>query len=55
MNVVFVHGALVFEGAWWWHRMIEPLVTLDLRIRPVELPSCDAPPTFRGGSSSHAR
>jgi len=25
MKVVFVHGALVFDGAWWWHRMVEPL------------------------------
>ena len=21
MKIVFVHGALVFDGAWWWHRM----------------------------------
>ena len=25
MKVFFVHGALVFDGAWWWHRMVEPL------------------------------
>ena len=30
MKVVFVHGALVFDGAWWWHRMVEPLATLGL-------------------------
>ncbi len=27
-----------------WHRVIEPLVTLGLRTRLVELPSCGAPP-----------
>ena len=44
MKVVFVHGALVFDGAWWWHRMVEPLATLGLGSRAVELPSCVAPP-----------
>jgi pimeloyl-ACP methyl ester carboxylesterase len=43
MKVVFVHGALVFDGAWWWHRMVEPLATLGLGSRAVELPSCVAP------------
>ncbi len=44
MKVVFVHGALVFDGAWWWHRMVEPLAALGLGSRTVELPSCVAPP-----------
>jgi pimeloyl-ACP methyl ester carboxylesterase len=44
MKVVFVHGALVFDGAWWWHRMVEPLAALGLGSRAVELPSCVAPP-----------
>jgi pimeloyl-ACP methyl ester carboxylesterase len=44
MKVVFVHGALVFDGAWWWHRMVGPLAALGLRSRAVELPSCVAPP-----------
>src|SRR5215210_221656 len=44
MKVVFVHGALVFDGAWWWHRMVGPLAALDLGTRAVELPSCVAPP-----------
>ena len=44
MKVVFVHGALVFDGAWWWHRMVAPLAALELGSRAVELPSCVAPP-----------
>ena len=28
MKVVFAHGALVFDGAWGWHRMVEPLAAL---------------------------
>jgi pimeloyl-ACP methyl ester carboxylesterase len=44
MKVVFVHGALVFDGAWWWHRMVEPLAALGLGTRAVELPSCVAAP-----------
>jgi pimeloyl-ACP methyl ester carboxylesterase len=44
MKVVFVHGALVFDGAWWWHRMVEPLAALGMATQAVELPSCVAPP-----------
>src|SRR5215218_5501554 len=44
MKIVFVHGALVFDGTWWWHRMAEPLAALGLGSRAVELPSCVAPP-----------
>ena len=47
MRVVFVHGALVFDGAGWWHRMAEPLAALGLGSRAVELPSCVAPPVPR--------
>ncbi len=49
MKVVFVHGALVFDGAWWWQRMVEPLAALGLGSRAVELPSCVAPPGASGG------
>src|SRR5215208_4956397 len=44
MKVVFVHGALVFDGEWWWHRMVEPLAALGLGSRAVELPTCVASP-----------
>ena len=44
MKIIFVHGALVFDGAWWWHRMVEPLAALGFASRAVELPSCVAPP-----------
>jgi pimeloyl-ACP methyl ester carboxylesterase len=50
MKVVFVHGALVFDGAWWWHRMVGPLAALGLDTRAVELPSCVAPPVPPAGA-----
>src|ERR687898_3006255 len=50
MKIVFVHGALVFDGAWWWSRMVEPLGALGLGSRAVELPSCVAPPGASGGA-----
>lgn len=40
MKVVFVHGACVTDGAWWWHRMEAPLADLGLSSQAVELPSC---------------
>jgi pimeloyl-ACP methyl ester carboxylesterase len=48
MKVIFVHGALVFDGAWWWHRMVEPLAALGLATRAVELPSCVPAPGASG-------
>jgi hypothetical protein len=36
MKIVFVHGALVLDGAW-WHRVVEPLGTLGLGSLAVEL------------------
>lgn len=44
MKVVFVHGAFVTDGAWWWHRMQAPLADLGLGSQAVELPSCGSGP-----------
>lgn len=40
MKVLFVHGALVRDGQWWWHRMVEPLSQRGLSTGAVVLPSC---------------
>ncbi|HEY7101165.1 MAG TPA: alpha/beta hydrolase [Mycobacteriales bacterium] len=40
MLVLFVHGALVRDADWWWHRMPGPLGRHGLRTAAVELPSC---------------
>jgi pimeloyl-ACP methyl ester carboxylesterase len=50
IKVVFVHGALVFDGAWWWHRMVEPLAALGMDTRAVELTSCVKPPISLTGA-----
>lgn len=39
MRVVYVHGACVADGAWWWHRMVEPLAAHWLDTQAVELTS----------------
>lgn len=44
MQVLFVHGALVGDGRWWWHRMIEPLSRRGLSTGAVVLPSCEGAP-----------
>ena len=41
MELVFVHGALVRDGAWWWHptaELLEPRT--GIRSRALALPSC---------------
>lgn len=41
MEVVFVHGALVRDGAWWWRPTEELLFArTGIRSRAVALPSC---------------
>lgn len=41
MDVVFVHGALVREGAWWWRATAELLrARTGVDSRAVALPSC---------------
>ncbi len=40
MRVVFVHGACVRDGAWWWHRTGELLAELGIASQAPALPSC---------------
>lgn len=40
MRVVFVHGACVKDGAWWWHRTAELLAQRDVASHAPLLPSC---------------
>lgn len=40
MRVVFVHGACVHDGAWWWHRTAELLAQLGVASQAPALPSC---------------
>ena len=40
MRVVFVHGACVWDGAWWWHRTAEVLSGRGMRSVAPLLPSC---------------
>ena len=41
MELIFVHGALVRDGAWWWQPTAELLhSTTGMRSRAVALPSC---------------
>ena len=41
MELIFVHGALVRDGAWWWQPTADLLVErTGIRSRSVALPSC---------------
>ncbi|MEU8686796.1 alpha/beta hydrolase [Streptomyces sp. NPDC048611] len=40
MRVVFVHGACVRDGAWWWHRTAELLEERGVLSVAPALPSC---------------
>jgi pimeloyl-ACP methyl ester carboxylesterase len=40
MRVVFVHGACVRDGAWWWHRTAELLAEKGVTSEAPALPSC---------------
>lgn len=40
MRVVFVHGACVKDGAWWWHRASELLAERGVASETPALPSC---------------
>jgi len=51
MRVVFVHGACVRDGAWWWHRTAELLLERGVPSVAPPLPSCgeDGRPGGTGG------
>ena len=51
MRVVFVHGACVKDGAWWWHRTGELLAERGVASEAPSLPSCGETglPTGAGG------
>ncbi len=40
MRVVFVHGACVKDGSWWWHRTAELLAERGVESEAPPLPSC---------------
>jgi pimeloyl-ACP methyl ester carboxylesterase len=41
MELIFVHGALVRDGEWWWQRTADLLFeTTGIRSRALALPSC---------------
>src|ERR1700761_7754648 len=40
MRVVFVQGACVKDGAWWWHRTAELLAEKGVTSESPGLPSC---------------
>ena len=40
MRVVFVHGACVKDGSWWWHRTGELLAGAGVASEAPALPSC---------------
>jgi pimeloyl-ACP methyl ester carboxylesterase len=40
MRVVFVHGACVKDGAWWWHQTAELLAEKGVTSEAPALPSC---------------
>jgi pimeloyl-ACP methyl ester carboxylesterase len=39
-TLIFVHGACVRDGAWWWSKMTAPLAGLGIETAAVSLPSC---------------
>ena len=51
MRVVFVHGACVKDGSWWWHRTAELLAERAVASEAPVLPSCGetGAPTGAGG------
>ncbi|MDQ0614584.1 pimeloyl-ACP methyl ester carboxylesterase [Microbacterium sp. W4I4] len=57
MELIFVHGALVRDGQWWWHRTADLLEQrTGVRSRSVALPSCGegVPEQVSGGLAADA-
>ncbi|GAB3605596.1 alpha/beta hydrolase [Conyzicola nivalis] len=57
MELIFVHGALVRDGQWWWQRTAELLErSTGIRSRAVALPSCGetTPDAVAGGLATDA-
>lgn len=52
MRVVFVHGACVRDGAWWWHRTAEVLQTRGVMSSAPALPSCGEDGTSAGANGA---
>jgi pimeloyl-ACP methyl ester carboxylesterase len=49
MELIFVHGALVRDGGWWWQRTADLVErNLGIRSRAVALPSCGETPADQG-------
>ena len=44
MRIVFVHGAFVRDGAWWWQPTADVLAGHGLRSSAAVLPSCESEP-----------
>jgi pimeloyl-ACP methyl ester carboxylesterase len=44
MRILFVHGAFVRDGAWWWQPTAELLAAHGLRSSAAVLPSCENEP-----------
>jgi pimeloyl-ACP methyl ester carboxylesterase len=57
MELIFVHGALVRDGLWWWHHTAELLEAgTGIRSRVLALPSCGetGPEEVAGGLAADA-
>jgi pimeloyl-ACP methyl ester carboxylesterase len=50
MRVVFVHGACVRDGAWWWQPTGEVLQRAGVRSAAAMLPSCGEGPASAGAA-----
>src|SRR5437764_14840640 len=50
MRVVFVHGACVRDGAWWWQPTAELLQDAGVQSAAAALPSCGEGPASAGAA-----